>query len=267
MASRPSWDVGVNVHGGGDLGVAQDLHRDPRVDVEFNEQRRAGMAGAMDRDARHAGLGAPALKRPIQVPRIHRSAGSAADHEAAIESTASGRLFLVLRELRQDGDAERWQWEPSVGVECLGLTEHEPSIDALEFAVHVDGGGIEVDVSPLKTEQFAAAQAENQQQDIRRVERVAVGAGAGQELAGLLGGPGGHPTRPGAREADGGGRVVADQPPRDCLGQGGPEDGAGVDDRATRQSLLAALAPRAATSLPDGSGGVLALGAALACGC
>src|SRR6266702_3768926 len=101
----------------------------------------------------------------------------------------------------------------------------------------MDGGGIKIDIAPMQTEGFAAAQAEDKQQNVGRVERVAVGAGAGQELTGLLGGPGGHPARPGSREAYRGGRVVADQPAGDCFGQGGPEDGAGIDGGATRQPL------------------------------
>ncbi len=96
----PGRDVGVDVHGGGDLGVAQDLHRDPWVGVEFNEQRRAGMAGAVDRDAGHAGLGAAALKRPIQVPRIHRSAGASGNQKTAVRGTALARLVATLCDLR-----------------------------------------------------------------------------------------------------------------------------------------------------------------------
>jgi hypothetical protein len=41
---------------GGDLGVAQDLHRDAWVGIEFDEERGARVAGAVDRDAGHAAL-------------------------------------------------------------------------------------------------------------------------------------------------------------------------------------------------------------------
>jgi hypothetical protein len=51
-------DLAVNVHRDRDLAVPQDLHCDPRVDVESHQQRRAGTPGVMNPDRPDTGLGA-----------------------------------------------------------------------------------------------------------------------------------------------------------------------------------------------------------------
>ena len=54
------------------LAVAQDLHRDPRVHVESDQQRGAPLAGQVHRPHGHSGPLSPINERPMEVARINR---------------------------------------------------------------------------------------------------------------------------------------------------------------------------------------------------
>ncbi|MFG3702026.1 hypothetical protein ACGF5C_29640 [Micromonospora sp. NPDC047620] len=61
--------------------------------------------------------------------------------------------------------------------------------DPLELSVDAQLSGVEVDVSPGESQHLALAQTEHQDQDVRGVERVIVGAGRLQEPPRLVARP------------------------------------------------------------------------------
>ena len=70
----------------------------------------------------------------------------------------------------------------------LDRPEDELAADALQLSANVDSPGGEVDVVPLQSQCFATAQAVEDEQDERWIQRI--GPGDGQEPACLGSGPG-----------------------------------------------------------------------------
>ena len=72
---------------------------------------------------------------------------------------------LLLLPHCQSSDAQNRQWEGRFGRVGFDLTKHEPAADPLELLFDVQLGGVEVHVIPGQAEDFAFAQAENEDQD------------------------------------------------------------------------------------------------------
>ena len=125
---------------------------------------------------------------------------------------------------------------------------------------------VQVDQLPGEPEQFSFAQAEDQDQDVGRVQHIVIAAGGFQELACLIDGPG--PALAlgvaAAGQPDDGGRVAGDDLFLDGAGERSPQCVTRVLAGPGGQDLVAAGSGGAAAALAFWPVGVLALCAALA---
>ena len=97
-----------------DPAVPEDDHRDARVNVERGQERAAGTAGVVERDAADAVADAPDVEGPVDVARLDRAAGASSEHERVPLAADTGvwpvggaGLVLVALGDPQGGNADR----------------------------------------------------------------------------------------------------------------------------------------------------------------
>ena len=94
-------------------------------------------------------------------------------------------VLLLLAELERR-DAQVGEGQRGLGRFGLGLAAEELAADTLDLLADVELGAVEVDQLPGEAQEFALAQAEDQDQDVGGVQHVAVTAGRFEELAGFI---------------------------------------------------------------------------------
>src|SRR5690348_4157327 len=107
-------NLGVNLHRESDPAVPEDGHRDARMNVERGQERAAGTAGVVKRDAADPIAGAPDIEGPVDVARLDRVTSASGEHERVF-LTADARawpvggagLVLVAPGDPQRGNADR----------------------------------------------------------------------------------------------------------------------------------------------------------------
>jgi hypothetical protein len=77
-------NLGVDLHRERDPAVAKDGHRDARVNVERGQERAAGTASVVERDAANAVPGAPDVEGPVDVARLDRVTGPSREDERVL---------------------------------------------------------------------------------------------------------------------------------------------------------------------------------------
>jgi hypothetical protein len=182
----------IDLHGQGDLAVTQDLHGDPRVDLDGGKQRSARAASAVHRNPEDLRQPDPPVEAAVEVTRLDGRAMAGGEYQAGLDPgpTCPGTVSLLLLPAEPEcGDAEVRKGEWRVGGFGLGLAAQELVVNALYLLADVQLARAEIDQVPGEPEQFASAQAENEDQDVGRIQYVIVAAGGLQELAGLIGGP------------------------------------------------------------------------------
>jgi hypothetical protein len=115
---------------------------------------------------------------PGEVARLVGPAIACGDHQAGVLPGLPGIVLPVCLSLGLElerGHADRRQRERGVRSGCLGFPMVELVAEALELPAHIDLGGIEVDICPWQSEDFAQAQAEDQHQHVPGVPRVVIG--------------------------------------------------------------------------------------------
>jgi len=70
--------------------MPQDLHRDPRVNVNLHEERGTRLPGRMHRDQPDTSLAAGGHEAPIEVTRLHRVTCSYGEDQARFVPASSG---------------------------------------------------------------------------------------------------------------------------------------------------------------------------------
>src|SRR4029453_13351877 len=93
-------------------------------------------------------------------------------------------------------DTDVWQREWRIGAFRLGLAEDELAVDTLQTVTDLDLTTIQVDLWPPEPEHFAPSKAEDEDQHVGRVERVAAVPSRHEKRLGFLKGPGLDPASP-----------------------------------------------------------------------
>src|SRR5262249_24758211 len=196
----------------------------------------------MDFDEPELVLVADAPEGADQVARLDRPSGPGSEHEPAFwpggaHDGAVGGLLVGLELECLAGEIEQRQSSPSsVG---LDRPEDELAADALQLAANVDGPGVEVDIVPAQSECFATAQAVEDEQDERWVQRIV--PGDGQEPACLDSGPGANRAAMPFRKFGQAGDVAHDEFFADSTGERSAEHGPHDVYLANRVTLLQPL--------------------------
>nr|WP_305070147.1 hypothetical protein [Micromonospora sp. WMMC415] len=207
------------------------------------------------------------LPGALEVARLDGCAIAGGEYEVCFVPCLAGGcsclIALFLSEL-EGGQADVGQGESGVGRLGLGVPVEELSAYALQLAADGQLSGVEVDVCPGESERFVLAQSGDEDQGVGGVEEVLVCSGGLQELPRLVARPGLAPPAADGGEGDRHGGVLGDEVFGLGVGEGGPQRGSDVADRARGRDGPAAAADSAAAPLVLRPGGVLALGAALA---
>jgi hypothetical protein len=178
--------VGVDLQGRADPGVAQDGLSVPSWHLQILEQRADRVAQVMDLDDPDAVAVADAPEGPDQVARLDRPTGAGREHEAGfrpggahVSPVGSLTVFLELERVAYEVE----QRQISFASSGLDGRQEQFASDALELLADLDRPGVKVDVLPAQAEGFTTAQAIEDEQDERSVQRVGLGSRASSYLA------------------------------------------------------------------------------------
>ena len=141
--------------------------------VQGGQQRAAGLASAVHGDLGHFRFCDAALEAAIEVARLDRGTIVGGEHRASFDPAIPGTLqvgvLLLLAEL-QDGDAQIDGRQRCLGGLGLDLAAMQLVADSLDLLSDIEIGGVEVDQIPGQAEDFALAQAHDEDQDEGGVE-------------------------------------------------------------------------------------------------
>ena len=126
-------NLGVDLHRERDPAVPEDGHRDARVNVERGEERAAGAAGVVERDATDAIASAPDIEGPVDVAGFDRVTSASGEHERVLLAAdarawpvGGAGLVLVAPGDPQRGNADRGKGQrvrAAVSLEHLLVSE------------------------------------------------------------------------------------------------------------------------------------------------
>ena len=85
-------DLRVDLHRDRELGVPEDLHRDPGMHVQVDQQRGAGAPGVVHGDPPDAGRVAAAVPGAVEVARLDRRAVAGGEDQAGVVPGLAGVL-------------------------------------------------------------------------------------------------------------------------------------------------------------------------------
>ena len=152
--------------------MPKNLHGDPRVHVESDQERGAGAPGVLDSDVTDSRFPAPFCELPVEVARLIGRTTDAGEYETWVLPGARGAALvggLALSTQLERGQADIRQRKNGSGAWCFGLTVPDLMARLLELLPDMDLSGIEVDIWPSEPECFATAQTENENQHVGRI--------------------------------------------------------------------------------------------------
>jgi hypothetical protein len=156
--------------------VPKDAHRDPRVNVESRQKRRAGVPGVVDPDTWNARLPAVRIKGPVEVARFDRCAVAGREDEVGFMPLVSRLVAgIVLNPLTvsERRDAESQQGKGGRRVVCFGgFPMKQLPADPGELTGDPEFFADEVYAVPRQPKHLTAPQAEHEDQHISRIERI-----------------------------------------------------------------------------------------------
>src|SRR5680860_1417249 len=123
---------------------------------------------------------ASGLECSVEVARVDGKSVTGGEDKSRADPEGPGcrlrlRLGLLLQPEGRAADVR--QWQERIGGLGLGLAMHQAAANSLEPVADLDLRGVEVHHLPGQPEHLATSQAQHQDQDVCRVERVALVAG------------------------------------------------------------------------------------------
>jgi hypothetical protein len=155
-------DVGVDLGGDGDVGVAEEFFDRDEFDALFQEQGGAGVAQVMEAGAAESG----AVEEGVEVLRdtagVEWAAGGCGEDEVPLLPLLFGGLafgVLGMAVLGEGGEAGGGKGDAAFGGAGFGGVEGGAAVGGvLEGAADVQGAVFGVEVVPGQSEEFAAPQ-------------------------------------------------------------------------------------------------------------
>lgn len=191
-----------------------------------------------------------------EVGRVDRSALGSGEHVPVVLPRGSCGLKFALLSfmvMLQRVEAAGGEGDAAFGGPGLGGQRDEAvRAGALKGAADGGGGGVEVEVFPAQSEEFALAESGVEGEFEQVVQPVALCGG--EESAGFVGGEGFEASGPGCAGADVAGDVARDLFLADGVLQGGLEHGVDVGERQRGEHLVAALAGGAVREVKEETG-------------
>jgi hypothetical protein len=187
LALEAEPDVGVDACGDADMGVAEEFLDDDEVYALLQEQSRGRVAQVVEPNAAEPGTAEESAEAAGEVGGVERATGRGGEDEPAVRpSRPDGSTFLLLAlpVILEGVDAFGGEGDAAFGCAGLGVQGGQAAgAGALEGAVDAGGTGVEVEVFPAETEEFAFAESGAQGEFVQCVQPVA--AGRLEELPGL----------------------------------------------------------------------------------